>query len=151
MKRPSREASQRQRRVGEAIRHALAEVFLRGDLRDPDLAGRSITVTEVVPTPDLRNATVFVMPLGGGDPASLIEGLARSAPHLAAEVGRRVYLRYTPRLRFRLDETFDYADRIETLLRSADVSRDLHHRPDDDPDDPAETAPSSLEDGPDRR
>jgi len=125
MKRKIREASQRQLRVGEGLRHALADVFGRGVLRDPDIIDRSITVTEVRPSPDLKNATVYVMPLGGGDIDSLLKGLGRCAPFLTAEVSKRVYLKFAPRLRFELDNSFEHADRIESLLRSPEVARDL--------------------------
>ena len=125
MKRKIREASQRQLRVGEELRHALADVFGRGVLRDPDIMDRSITVTEVRPSPDLKNATVYVMPLGGGDIDSLLKGLGRCAPFLTAEVSKRVYLKYAPRLRFELDNSFERVDRIESLLRSPEVARDL--------------------------
>ena len=86
---------------------------------------RSITVTEVRPSPDLKNATVYVMPLGGGDIDSLLKGLGRCAPFLTAEVSKRVYLKYAPRLRFELDNSFERVDRIESLLRSPEVARDL--------------------------
>ena len=125
MKRKFREASQRQLRVGEELRHALADVFGRGVLRDPDIADRSITVTEVQPSPDLKNATVYVMPLGGGDIDNLLKGLGRCAPFLTAEISKQVYLKFAPRLRFELDKSFERVDRIETLLRSPEVARDL--------------------------
>ena len=125
MKRNSREASQRQLRVGEELRHALAGLFGRGVLRDPDIVNRSITVTQVRPSSDLKSATVYVVPLGGGDSDSLLKGLARCAPFLTAEVCKRVYLKFAPRLRFELDNSFERVDRIETLLRSPEVARDL--------------------------
>lgn len=125
MKRNSREASQRQLRVGEELRHALADVFGRGVLRDPEIVDRSITVIEVRPSPDLKNATVYVMPLGGGDTERLIAVLQRTAPFLTSEVSKRVYLKFAPRLCFELDSSFDRVDRIETLLRSPKVARDL--------------------------
>ena len=125
MKRKLREASQRQLRVGEELRHALADIFGRGVLRDPDIADRSITVTQVQPSPDLKNATVYVMPLGGRDIDSLLKGLGRCAPFLTAEMCKRVYLKFAPRLRFELDTSFERVDRIESLLRSPEVVRDL--------------------------
>ena len=125
MTRRSRETSQRQLRVGEELRHALSDVFGRGVPRDPAIVGRSITVTEVRPSPDLRNATAYVMPLGGGASRDLIEALRRSAPFLTAEVSRRVRLKFAPRLRFELDDAFDRVDRIESILRSSEVARDL--------------------------
>ncbi len=133
MKRHSSETSQRRLRVGEELRHALADIFGRGLLRDPAVVDRSITVTEVRPSPDLRNATAYVMPLGGGDSAGLLDALRRSAPFLTAEVSRRVHLKFAPRLRFELDGSFDRADKIDSLLRSPEVARDLRtedgHRP----------------------
>ena len=125
MKRKSRKASQRQLRVGEELRHALADVFGRGVLRDPDIVDRSITVTEVQPSPDLKSATVYVVPLGGGDIDSLLKGLGRCAPFLTAEISKRVNLKFAPRLRFQLDNSFERVDRIESLLRSPEVARDL--------------------------
>ena len=125
MKRKSRKASQRQLRVGEELRHALADVFGRGVLRDPDIVDRSITVTEVQPSPDLKSATVYVVPLCGGDIDSLLKGLGRCAPFLTAEISKRVNLKFAPRLRFQLDNSFERVDRIESLLRSPEVVRDL--------------------------
>lgn len=120
------EPSQRQLRVGEAIRHTLAQVFQRGDLYDPDLAGVSITVTEVRVSPDLANATAFVTPLGGGDSVTVIvKALGRVAPVLRAAVARAVPLRVVPRLSFQPDTSFDYAARIGTVLRDPAVARDL--------------------------
>lgn len=120
------EPSQRQLRVGEAIRHTLAQVFQRGDLYDPDLAGVSITVTEVRVSPDLANATAFVTPLGGGDRvATIVTALGRVAPVLRAAIARAVPLRVVPRLSFQPDLSFDYAARIGTVLRDPAVARDL--------------------------
>ncbi|MBH63622.1 MAG: ribosome-binding factor A [Alphaproteobacteria bacterium] len=131
MKRSAREASQRQLRVGEELRHALADLFNRGVLRDPDVAGRPITVTEVRPSPDLKNATVYVMPLGGKETEGLLVGLGRCAPFLTAEISKRVYLKFAPCLRFEIDQSFDRVDRIESLLRSPEVARDLESEEDE--------------------
>jgi ribosome-binding factor A len=117
--------SQRQLRVGEELRHLLAELFERGDMRDPDLRGASITVTSVDVSPDLRNATAFVMPLGGQDEARLMAAMRRAAPWFHARVGERAGLRHAPEIRFELDKTFDEADRIGALLRRPDVARDI--------------------------
>lgn len=120
--------SQRQLRVGEEIRHALAMIFERGDLRDPALAGRMLTVTEVRVSPDLKNATAFVTPLGGGTGETMraiLDGLGRAAPHLRHELGRSVRLKFTPRLTFQGDQSFDEAERIDAMLRSDAVRRDL--------------------------
>ncbi len=119
------EPSQRLLRVGEAIRHALAEVLAREELRDPALAGVSVTISEVKPSPDLRSAAVFVMPLGGGDKREVIQGLGRCAPFLRGQVARRVQLKFTPELHFHLDDRFDRADRISQLLNDERVRADL--------------------------
>ena len=133
MKRRSSEASQRQLRVGEELRHALADVFGRGILRDPAIVDRSITVTEVRPSPDLRNATAFVIPLGGGDSIDLLEALRRCAPFLTREVSKRVHLKFAPRLNFVLDDSFDRVDKIASILRSPEVTRDLRVEGGDQP------------------
>ena len=117
--------SQRQLRVGEEIRHLLAELLERGNMRDPELREASITVTSVDVSPDLRNATAFVMPLGGQDAARLLAAMKRAAPWFRAQVGERAGLRYSPEIRFQLDRTFDEADKIGALLRRPDVARDI--------------------------
>lgn len=108
--------SQRQLRVGELVRHALAEELSRGDLRDPDLAGLVITVPEVRMSPDLKIATAYVMPLGGKGQDKVVKALAREAKTLRHHLARKVDLKFLPELRFRLDDTFDEADRIDALL-----------------------------------
>ncbi|MBI5164447.1 MAG: 30S ribosome-binding factor RbfA [Magnetospirillum sp.] len=125
MPRGQKPPSQRQLRVGEELRHTLANVIERGDFRDPDLVGRGITVTEVRVSPDLKNATVFVVPLGGGDVAPLLAGLKRAKAYLRHEIATKVQLRAVPELRFQPDTTFDEASRLDSLLRSPDVRRDL--------------------------
>ncbi len=123
---PHRGPTQRQLRVGEEIRHALAEVMERGDFRDPALTDARVTVTEVRVSPDLRNATVFVTPLGGiGDRAVLLEALNRAAGFLRGQLGRRIRTKFTPALTFTADTSFDHAERIDAALRRPDVSRDL--------------------------
>jgi ribosome-binding factor A len=107
------------------LRHAIANILERGDIRDVDVAGRPVTVTEVTVSPDLRNATVFVVPLGGGDSASLLAGLKRVRPYLRHEVAKMVQLRMVPDFSFASDITFDNASRIEALLHTPDVLRDL--------------------------
>ena len=124
-----RTQSQRQLRVGETIRHALSLVLNRGDLRDPALAGRSVTVTEVRCSPDLRNATVFVVPLGGGDEAEVLKGLQHAAPYLRGVVNGSVALKYSPGLTFEYDRTFDEASHIQEVLDDPKVARDLAHDP----------------------
>jgi len=121
----ARAPSVRQLRVGEEIRHCLAEIFSRGDLHDPDLADISLTVSEVRISPDLRNATAFVMPLGGGDVDRALTALSRAAPYLRGRIGKQLQLRYLPNLSFRRDPSFDTATRIDEILRSPDVVRDL--------------------------
>lgn len=118
--------SQRQLRVGEELRHILAEIIARGDLRDPALAGKSITVSEVRPSPDMRHATVYVMPLGGvGDVAEIVEALNHASHYLSHELGRRITMKYTPALHFEADRVFEEAQHIESLLRRPEVARDL--------------------------
>ena len=119
MKRGSASAgtpSQRQRRVGELIREALSESLARGQFRDPVLSEVRVTVTEVRPTPDLRSAKVYVMPLGGEREAEALDALRRAAGYLRGEVNRRVRLKFSPTLGFELDRTFEHVQRIETLL-----------------------------------
>ncbi|MCS0502447.1 30S ribosome-binding factor RbfA [Ancylobacter mangrovi] len=117
--------SQRQLRVGELVRHALADVLARGDLADPALTGMLITVPEVRMSPDLKIATCFVMPLGGKDAKAAVAALATNARPLRGEIARRVELKYVPELRFRVDTSFEEGARIDALLRSPDVARDL--------------------------
>ena len=117
--------SQRQLRVGEELRHLLAELLERGDMRDPDLRDAAITVTAVDVSPDLRNAIAFVMPLGGQNEERLLAALRRAAPWFRARVGEKAQLRHAPEIRFQVDRTFDEADRIGALLRRPDVARDI--------------------------
>ncbi len=109
--------SQRQLRVGEMLRHALSAILNRGDLRDPDLAGKSVTVTEVRLSPDLRNATAFVQPLGGAEIGKVVAALGRAAPYLKRQIAAEVDLRYMPSLSFTPDTSFEHAERIDALLR----------------------------------
>jgi ribosome-binding factor A len=127
-----RPASQRQLRVGEEIRHLLAQLVRPGELRDPALREANITVTEVRLSPDLRNATAFVMPLAGANAAEIMAGLKRSAPFLKARLAGELDLRYVPNLAFALDNAFESAERIATLLASPAVERDLHPDPEND-------------------
>ena len=121
----TRGPSQRQLRVGEEIRHLLAELLERGDMRDPDLRDSRITVTSVDVSPDLRSATAFIMPLGGQDKDRLLAAMKRAAPWFRARVGEKAGLRSAPEIRFQLDTTFDEADKIGSLLRRPDVARDI--------------------------
>ena len=125
--------SQRQQRVAELVRHALAEVLARGDIQDDVLTGHVITIPEVRMSPDLRLATAYVMPLGGRDEGPVLEALTRNRKALRAEVARRVDLKFAPDLRFLRDETFDEAARIDALLRSEKVQRDVT-KTDENPD-----------------
>lgn len=117
--------SQRQSRVGEVLRHALAQVLMRGELREPAVEGVSITVTEVDVGPDLKNATAYIMPLGGADAEKVAAGLNRCARFLRGEVSHMVDMRYTPQLRFAVDRSFENAEKIDALLRQPGVRRDL--------------------------
>ena len=117
--------SQRQLRVGELIRHALAEMLSRGDIHDAVIEGHLITVPEVRMSPDLRLATVYVMPLGGKDEQEVVAALERNKKFLRGEIARRVNLKFAPEIRFRIDERFGEAERIEKLLRTPEVQRDL--------------------------
>ena len=122
---PSAGPSQRQQRVAELVRHALAEVLARGDVHDDVLTGHVITIPEVRMSPDLKLATVFVMPLGGRDERPVLEALNRNRKALRTEVAHRVDLKFAPDLRFLRDESFDEAARIDALLRSEKVQRDI--------------------------
>lgn len=116
--------TQRQLRVGEEIRHALSQIMLRAEFRDPDLVGRVITVTEVRASPDLRNATVFVLPLEG-EAEPMVAALQRASAYLRGQLARTVKLKYMPALHFVHDESFDEATRIDRIMHSPEVVRDL--------------------------
>src|SRR6202048_5079838 len=116
---------QRQFGVGETVRHAVADILSHGSVHDPDLEGHIVTVPEVRMSPDLKLATVYVMPLGGRDTDVVIAALERNKKFLRGEVGRRVNLKFAPDVRFRVDERFDEAERIEKLLRTPAVQKDL--------------------------
>lgn len=117
--------SQRQLRVGEIIRHALADILSRGEIADPDLDGVVITVPEVRMSPDLKNATALVMPLGGKNTKKVMAGLERSRKWLRGQIARRVNLKFAPDVRFQLDTRFDDDDQVTTLLHRPEVARDL--------------------------
>jgi len=120
------QASQRPLRVGEAVRHALAKILSEGECREPALDNTSITVTEVRMSPDLRNATAFVVPLAGMNAAEVVAALNHCATFLKGCLAREVQLRNTPNLVFALDYSFDQADRISALLARPEVARDLN-------------------------
>ena len=108
--------SQRQLRVGETLRHALSEILMREDFFDPDLANVSITISEITVSPDLANARVYTMPLGGVNIEVVLPALNRLAPLIQSLVAKKVHLRRTPRLRFLLDESFENAARMNELF-----------------------------------
>jgi len=124
--------SQRALRVGEVIRHAVSELLTRGDVHDPVLEGHLITVPEVRMSADLRLATIYIMPLGGRDVEEVLEALERHKRFLRGEIAHHVNLKFAPEIRFRIDERFDEAERIEKLLRTPAVQRDLKHESDDE-------------------
>ena len=117
--------SQRGLRAGELVRHALAEIFARGEVHDEVIETHLITVAEVRMSPDLRLATIYIMPLGGRDEQDVLDALDRNKRFVRGEIARRVNLKFAPEIRFRIDERFDEAERIEKLLRTPEVRRDL--------------------------
>ncbi|HSM94934.1 MAG TPA: 30S ribosome-binding factor RbfA [Rhizomicrobium sp.] len=117
--------SQRQLRVGEMLRHALSQVLMRGDIRDDDLAGVSVTITQVKPSGDMRHATVYCEPLGGKNADRIIKALNRHKAFIRGEMGHMIELKFTPDLRFVEDDSFAEAEKIENLLKSERVRRDL--------------------------
>ena len=121
----SRGPSQRQLRVGEMLRHALADVLRENEIRDSELEGVSVTVTQVKPSPDMRYATVFCEPLGGQNAKAIVAALNRHKGFLRGEMGHRIAMKFTPELRFVEDESFAEAQKIETILKSPEVQRDL--------------------------
>lgn len=125
--------SQRQLRAGELVRHALVEILREEDITDPALEGVSVTVTEVRMSPDLRHATIFVEPLGGGHAAEVVDGLNRHAKFLRGRLGRSVELKFTPDLKFLHDESFNEAARMNRLFDDPRVRRDLT------PDEPSDS------------
>lgn len=120
-----RPPSQRQLKVGELVRRSLSDVLARGDVHDPDLSRFSITVSEARMSPDLRHATVYVLPLGGAGADEALEGLNRSRSELRRAVTKAITLKYSPDLRFVLDESFDRMDETRRLLDEDRVQRDL--------------------------
>ncbi len=123
--------SQRALRVGELIRHALSDMLARGAVHDPVIEHHLITVPEVRMSPDLRLATIYVMPLGGRDTETVIEALERNKRFLRGELARAVNLKFAAEIRFRVDDRFDEAERIEKLLRTPAVQRDLKREDDE--------------------
>jgi len=123
--------SQRQLRAGELIRHELADMFSRGDIHDRVIEGHLITVPEVRMSADLRLATIYIMPLGGRDEEQVLDALERNKRYVRGEIARRVNLKFAPEIRFRIDQRFDEAERIDKLLRTPEVRRDLADENDD--------------------
>jgi ribosome-binding factor A len=117
--------SPRQLRVGELIRHAVADMLSRGDIHDPVIEAHMITVPEVRMSPDLRLATIYIMPLGGRDEQDVLDALENNKRFMRGEIARRINLKFAPDIRFRVDDRFDEAERIEKLLRTPAVRRDL--------------------------
>ena len=126
--------TQRQLRVGEMLRHALSEILIRGEVRDPELNGVAITITQVKPSPDMRHATVFCEPLGGKKAKEIIEALNRHRGFIRGLMGKMIELKFTPDLRFVEDTSFAEAEKIENLLKSSRVKRDLE-KPAPEPED----------------
>jgi ribosome-binding factor A len=126
MSNPGSGPSQRQLRVGEVIRHSLADLLTKQRINDPDLDGKIITVPEVRLSPDLKIATVYVMPLGGGDAKVIVKALARNARYIRGEIAKSLReMKFIPEFRFRFDEVFDEANRIDRLLDTTHVRRDI--------------------------
>jgi ribosome-binding factor A len=119
------EPSQRMLRVAELIRHAMAEMLSRGDIVDPVLERHVVTIPSVRMSPDLKLATIFVMPLGGEDTKPVIEAFERHKKLLRGEIAQRISLKFAPEIRFKIDESFDNSAKIDALLRSPQVQRDL--------------------------
>jgi len=123
--------SQRQLRVGELVRHAIADMLTRGDVHDPVIEGHLITVPEVRMSADLRLATIYIMPLAGRDADEVVAAFERHKKFLRGEIAHRINLKFAPDIRFRIDERFAEAERIDKLLRSPAVKRDLEHGDDE--------------------
>jgi ribosome-binding factor A len=119
--------SQRQLRVGELVRHALADMLTRGDVHEPVIERHMITIPEVRVTADLRLATIYVMPPGGRDAEEVVAAFERHKKFLRAEIAHRINLKFAPDIRFRVDDRFTEAERIDKLLHSPEVQRDLKH------------------------
>ena len=117
--------SQRQLRVAELIRRRLSDVLMQGDIHDPDLNRMSITVGEVTCSPDLKMATAYVLPLGGKDREEALEALRRNRHEIRRVVGKGMQLKYTPEIKFQIDETFDRLDDTRAMFADENVRRDL--------------------------
>jgi ribosome-binding factor A len=128
--------SQRQLRVGEMLRHAISQILTRDEIRDPDLEGVSVTITQVKPSGDMRHANVFCEPLGGQNAGRIITALNRHKAFIRGQMGHLIEMKFTPELRFVEDHSFAEAQKIETLLKSDRVQRDLTANNDDESDEP---------------
>ncbi|HUI21266.1 MAG TPA: 30S ribosome-binding factor RbfA [Methylocella sp.] len=120
------EPSQRMLRVAELIRHTMSELLVRSGIGDPVLEGHVVTIPEVRMSPDLKLATIYIMPLGGKDIADVLAALDRHKKFLRGELARRVSLRFAPEIRFKADRSFDYGAKIDALLKLPEVKRDLN-------------------------
>ena len=120
--------SQRQLRVGELIRRALSDILMQGTIHDPDLNRISVTVSEVTASPDLKIATAYVCPLGGEGGEDLIALLAKNKSEIRRSISKKLTLKYTPDLRFRIDETFDRMDETRRLFSQENIKRDLNSK-----------------------
>ena len=125
------EPSQRMLRVAELIRHAMSDLLSRGEILDPVLEKHVVTVPNVRMSPDLKLATIYVMPLGGQDAKEVIEALDRNKKFLRGEIARRVNLKFSPDVRFRQDEGFDASSKIDAILNSPKVKQDLAREDDE--------------------
>jgi len=125
MKNTTKPPSNRQLKVGEEIRHCLADVFIRGEIFNPRLRGISVTVSEVRVSPDLKNARAYVMPLGGANAEMVVAELEKMAPYFRSVVSAKLTMRYTPRISFQKDDSYEYAGKVEEILNKPEVRRDL--------------------------
>ena len=122
------EPSQRQLRAGELIRHALTDIVMREEFRDPDLNGENITIGEVRMSPDLKHANIFCSPLGESDPDEqkrLAKGLNRASSFIRVKLGQRIDMKFTPQLNFIADQSYDEAHHMDAIFNSPEVKRDL--------------------------
>src|SRR5262245_2736056 len=120
--------SQRQLRVGELVRHAVAELLARGEVHDPVIEAHIVTVPEVRMSPDLRLATIYIMPLGGRDETEVLAAFERNRRFLRGEIARHVNLKFAPDIRFRIDQRFNEAEHIEKLLKTPGIRRDFEKK-----------------------
>ena len=130
-------------RVAELVRHAVSEVLSRGEINDPVLETHVVTIPRVQMSPDLKLATIYVMPLGGKDGDAVLKALERHKKFMRGEIAHRIHMKYAPELRFRIDESFDNAAKIDALLASPKVVRDLDHG-EDEKDDGGESGPGGV-------